>query len=191
MLASILGAAIEGAILLKILLGRVALPCFAAFLLADSLFAIGMALVSIEGGGSMTIRYASAYYVAEPFVLALLVLAAVEAIGAVPVAAAASLAGVVIATMLATPAAMETRLAIVGGIGAALTVSLTYRRDLHVGLLLAFVLADVVAVLSIALGEAGLRPALFQMAAQLVPLMGWLVWVERIATRNVAMLREM
>ena len=67
-------------------------------------------------------------------------------------------------------------------VAAALIVAMTERQSLHAGLLLSFVLADVVCSLAIFLGETGsLRPGAFLVIAQLVPLAGWLVWTDRLA----------
>ncbi len=176
------GIAIESAILARILWAGVALPAFAAFMAADVVFSGAMLAV---GGSCLSPSYAKWYDVAVPCVLGLLVAATVEAIGPMPRWAAVTLCAFVIVVQAFTPAPPETRCAILGACAAALVVAITERPRRHQVLLLSFVLAAVVESLSILLGETGsLRPAGFLVGAQLVPLVGWLVWVNEMRPRS-------
>ncbi len=179
--------ALECAILTRILWAGVALPAFAAFLAADIIFSASMMALQCAGAGWMTPRYLHWYGVAVPCVLALLVASTVEAVGPVPRVAACGLVLLVIAAMVATPAPVETRCAILGACAAALIVSITEGpRSTHAAMLLAFVLAAVVESLAICLGEAGtLRPAAFLVGGQIVPLVGWAVWVNEMRPRSL------
>jgi len=179
---------LECAILTRILWAGVALPAFAAFLVADIAFSATMLLA---GGGWLSLSYVHWYGAAIPGVLGLLVAATVEALGPVPRGAAVSLCSLVIVVQASTPTPVETRCAILGACAVALVVSLTERRALHAGLLLWFVLAPVVESLAICLGETGsLRPAAFLAAAQLVPLVGWMAWTDRLAVQMLFQIRQ-
>lgn len=159
-----------------------ALPCFAAFLLADAAFTATMTVYAALGPGWLSVGYETAYHVAAPCVLSLMVLAAVEAIGAVPRAEATSLTLGVILTGAATTNPTVTRLAILAATAMALIVTLTGRWSLHAALMLAFILPGSIQLLAILMGDVGsLRPGAFMAVAQIAPLVGWLMWVDRLA----------
>lgn len=184
----VIAICLECAILTRILWAGVALPSFAAFLCADVIFSTAMLLT---GGQWMSPEYVRWYEAAIPGVLGLLVAATVEAIGPMRRGAAVSLCALVIVVQASTPTPVETRCAILGACAVALVVSLTERVRPHPALLLWFALAPVVESLSIAMGETGsLRPAAFLVAAQIVPLVGWCVWIDRLAVPMLFQIRN-
>lgn len=181
--ASLLAVALECAIVRRLLQRAIALPCFATFLVLDAVFSSVMAVVYLSGVDWLTSEYARIYAVGEPFILAVLVLAAIEALGPLPLRAASFGSLCVISTAAASqggPAAL--RIAILGSVAGALTVSLTERWKPHAALMLGFILADVICSLAIMLGEThSIRPGAFLVFGQLVPLVGWTLWPDRLA----------
>lgn len=181
--ASLCGAALECAIVRGLLLRSVAIPCFAAYLVADAAYTLAMAGVYLGGADWLSHDYQRAYAIGEPAILALLVLAAVESIGYIPFRAAAMAALCLIGcTAAARGGPVMLRVALLSAVSAVLTVSLVCRWRRHAALMLGFLLLDVTCSLSILLGETGtLRPGAFVVFGQAVPLVGWWLWAGELA----------